>query len=131
MSPPSIFTGNDVSTQVSSKVFTPVRQSYSQACHGHTRLPSTRLPSPSGPPACGQIPSKARNSPAALQIAYVFPSTMTSMTESGGSDAASAALMKGILFELAHQLLHCRVELRIAARVRFADRTRYRDIHRT
>src|SRR5580658_4911066 len=69
MSSPSTLTGKDASLQESSNVFTPVRQSYSQACHGQIRLPSAMLPWPSGPPACGQIPSKARNSPPALQIA--------------------------------------------------------------
>src|SRR5579859_2068262 len=57
----------------------------------------SRAPCPSGPPACGQMPSMAYRSPATLHTATALPSSISScVAEPGGSSCSAPTFRKAM-----------------------------------
>src|SRR2546428_396198 len=86
---------------------TPVRTSKVQPCQGHemTAL-SSRYPSPSGPPWCGQVLSIACRRPSTLKIATMCSLTCTTLLEPGGrSSARPQRALIAMAFPSADQVL--------------------------
>src|SRR6266704_2775817 len=68
---------------------TPVQRSKVQPCHGQETTPfSSRYPSPSGPPWCGQVLSSAWIRPPKLKIATTCSFTFTTLLPPGGISSA-------------------------------------------